>query len=84
MMPGLGEKYEIEMEIISKPREEYQTYDYSEQGLPVAPAITVGEDILVEKSDISEKKLESVIGRHLGLPPPQPPKKGILGRFINK
>jgi hypothetical protein len=41
----------------------------------------VGTEIVVEGSDVSEEKLESVIRGHLGLPPPEPQKKGILGRF---
>jgi hypothetical protein len=84
MMPRLGEKYDIEIETISKPREEYGTEAYERSGLPVAPAIMVGEEILVEKSDISEQKLEAVICNHLGLTPPEPEKKGIFGRLLNK
>jgi len=84
MMPRLGEKYDIEIETISKPREEYGTDDYSGLNLPVAPAIMVGEEIVVERSDIPEQKLETVICNHLGLPPPEPQKKGILGRFLNR
>ncbi len=64
-MPRLGEKYDIEMEIISKPKKEYNTDEYFELDLPVAPAIIVGEEIVVEGSDVSEEKLESVIRRHL-------------------
>ncbi len=65
MLPRLGEKYDIEMEIISKPKKEYNTDEYFELDLPVAPAIIVGEEIVVEGSDVSEEKLESVIRRHL-------------------
>jgi len=82
MMPGLGEKYDIEIETISKPREEFNTDEYFELELPVAPAVMVGEDIVVEGSDVSEDKLEAVICKHLGLPPPEPRKKGILGRVL--
>jgi hypothetical protein len=65
MIPRLGEKYDIEVEIISKPIEEYNTDEYFELDLPVAPAIMVGEEIVVEGSDISDEKLEAVIHRHL-------------------
>jgi hypothetical protein len=65
MMPRLGEKYDIEMETISKPKEEYNTDAYFELDLPVAPAVTVGEEIVVEGSDVSEEKLESAIRTHL-------------------
>jgi hypothetical protein len=44
----------------------------------------VGEEILVKRSDIPEEELESVICRYLGLPRPDPQKKGIPGRFLNR
>ncbi len=84
MMPGLGEKYDIEMETISKPREEFNTDEYFELDLPVAPAVMVGDKIVVEGSDVSEDKLEAVICKHLGLPPPAPQKKGIVGRLLGR
>ena len=84
IIPGLGEKYDIEIETISKPRDEYQSEAYSKLNLPVAPAIMVGETVLVEKSDIANEKLESAICESLGLPPPKPKKKGILSRLLNK
>jgi hypothetical protein len=83
-MPRLGEKYDIEIETISKPRAEYTTEKYLELGLPKAPAIMVEDEILVEGSDISEDKLEEIICKHLGLPSPAPQKKGILSRFLNR
>ena len=83
-MPRLGEKYDIEIETISKPREQYNTVEYFELDLPVAPAVMVGEEIVVEGADVSEESLEAVICKHLGLPPPEPPKKGILTRFLGK
>ena len=84
MMPRLGEKYDIEIETISKPIAEYNTDEYFELDLPVAPAVMVGEEIVVEGSDVSDEKLESVICKHLGLPPPQPQKKSILGRLVGR
>ncbi|MFH1241556.1 MAG: hypothetical protein V1689_04260 [Pseudomonadota bacterium] len=84
MMPRLGKKYDIEIETISKPRAEYQTDEYFELDLPVAPAVMVGEEIVVEGSDVAEEKLEAVISNHLGLPPPEPEKKGILGRVLKR
>ncbi len=83
-MPRLGEKYDITIENISKPRAEYATAEYLEQGLPKAPAIIVGDEILIEGSDISEEKLEAVICKHLGISPPEPQKKGIFGRILKK
>jgi hypothetical protein len=82
MMPRLGQKYEIELETVSKPRAEYQTDEYFELDLPVAPAVMVGEEIVVEGSDVAEEKLEAVICQHLGLPPPEPRKKGVFRRLF--
>lgn len=84
IMPRLGEKYDIEIETISKPREEYNTDEYFELDLPVAPAVMVGQEIVVEGADISDEKLEETICKHLGLPPPAPPKKGILNRLLKR
>jgi hypothetical protein len=84
MVPRLGQKYEFELEVISKPIADYQTDDYFALDLPTAPAIMVGEEIVVEGSDVAEDKLEAVICRHLGLPEPEPTKKGFLGRLFGK
>ncbi len=81
-MPGLGEKYEIKIETISKPKAKYMTDEYFELDLPVAPAVTVADEILVEGSDISQIKLEAAICRHLGLPEPEETRKGFLNRFL--
>ena len=81
-MPRLGQRYKLEIETISKPNAEYVTDEYFELDLPVAPAVMVGEEILVEGSDVSEEELETVICRHLGLPPPEPKKKRLLGRLF--
>ena len=72
MLPGLGQKYDIDIETISKAKEEYMTDEYFELDLPVAPAVMVGDEILVEGTDISHDLLEAAICRHLGLPEPKP------------
>jgi hypothetical protein len=84
MMPRLGVKYEIEIETISKPKDQYQTDEYFELDLPVAPAVMVGEEILVEGSDVNEEKLEAAIRKGLGLPPVEEQKRGFLGRLLRK
>jgi hypothetical protein len=85
MMPRLGEKYKnIDIEVTSKPIAEYQNDEYFELDLPVAPAIMVGEEIVIEGSNISQDKVEVVICRCLGMPEPEPEKKGILGRLFGK
>jgi len=81
-MPRLGQRYELEIETISKPNAEYLTDEYFELDLPVAPAVMVAGEIVVEGSDIPEEELEAVICRHLGLPPPEPQKKRLLGRLF--
>ncbi len=82
MVPRLGQRYAFEAEVISKPIADYQTDDYFELDLPAAPAIMVGEEIVVEGADVAENQLEAVIRRHLGLPELKPQKQGFLGRII--
>ena len=83
MMPRLGEKYQdIEIEVTSKPNAEYQTDEYFELDLPTAPAVMVGMEIVVEGSNVSQDKVEAVICRHLGIPEPEPQKRGFLGRLF--
>jgi hypothetical protein len=81
-MPRLGQKYKIDIETISKPKAEYQTDEYFELDLPVAPAVMVGEEIVVEGTDVAEEKLEAAICHHLGLPLPESQEKGVLGRIF--
>jgi hypothetical protein len=84
MMPRLGQKYEIEVEVLSKPIAEYNTDEYFELELPVAPAIMVDDEILVEGSDVSEEKLENAIRAKLGLEAIVIEKKGVLGRLFGR
>nr|WP_240194637.1 hypothetical protein [Desulfopila inferna] len=79
-MPRLGEKYPVEIEVTTKPNSEYETDEYFELDLPVAPAVMVGEEIVVEGTDVSDHELEVCICRQLGLPEPQ--KKGLLSRIL--
>jgi len=85
MMPRLGGKYkDIEIEVTSKPVADYQCDEYFELELPVAPAVMVGDEIVVEGSNVTQDEVEAVICRCLGLPQPEPEKKGILGRLFGK
>jgi len=84
MMPRLGEKYAIDIEVISKPKAEYQTDEYFELDLPIAPAVMVGDEIVVEGADVSDHEVAACICRHLGLPEPEPPIKGILNRLFKR
>ena len=60
------------------------TDEYFELDLPVAPAVMVGDEILVEGTDISDHELEAAICRHLGLPEPEAAKKGIMSRLFRR
>ena len=83
MLPRLGQKYEIETEVISKPKVDYFTDEYEALGLPPAPAAMVAEEVVIQGPNISEEKVEAAIRRHLGLPElPAEPKKGFLGRIF--
>ncbi len=84
MMPRLGAKYAIDIDVTSKAKAEYQTDAYFELDLPVAPAVMVGDEVVVEGADVSEHEVEVHICRQLGLAEPEPPHKGILGRLFKK
>ncbi len=56
-----------QVEIISKPRAEYQTDEYSKLNLPKAPAIMVNDEVVVEGSDVDEgetRKCHSIPSRN--------------------
>jgi hypothetical protein len=42
----------------------------------------VGEEIVVEGSDVTEEKVVAEIRKQLGMAPLAPEKKGILGRLF--
>jgi hypothetical protein len=65
MLPGLGDKYKLEIEIISKTRDAYRSAEYLATGLPAAPALMLADEILVQGRPISEEALESAIRHHL-------------------
>ena len=78
----MGDKYPIEIETMSKPKAEYMADEYFELNLPVAPAVMVGEEIVVEGKDVSQEEIEAEIRRQLGLPPSDKARTGILGRLL--
>jgi hypothetical protein len=84
MAPRLAAKYPIEIETASKPREEYTNPEYMKLNLPKAPAVMVGEEVVIEGADMAERKLETAICRNLGLPEPEPKKGGTLSRFFKR
>jgi len=82
MIPRLGRKYNVEIETTSKPNQEYRTEEYAKLGLPSAPAVMVGDELVAQSCDVAEGKVEAAICRHLGLPEPAPQKKGIFDRLL--
>lgn len=74
----------MEIETTSKPNQDYRTEEYAKLGLPLAPAIMVGDDLVVQGCDVDEDKLEAAFCRQLGLPEPKPQKKGIFERFLGR
>ncbi len=69
-MPRLGGKYSVYIETFSKPKAEYLTDEYFALDQPVAPAVMVGEEIVVEGTDVEEHTVEACICRHLELSEP--------------
>ena len=66
-MPRLGTTYDVTIKVVSKPKAEYQTDEYFALDLPVAPAIMVNDEIVVEGGNITEEEVEACICRHLGI-----------------
>jgi hypothetical protein len=84
MMPRLGGKYDIKIDVMSKPKSEYLTDEYFALDLPVAPAIMVGEEIITEGKDVDDHTVEVAICRQLKLPEPAEGKKGVMGKLFGK
>jgi hypothetical protein len=76
MIPRLGENYKnaVEIETISKPRQEFRDIEYMQLGLPMAPAVMVGDEIIVQGCEAAEEKVEAAIRRQLNLAEPLPKK----------
>lgn len=65
MLPRLGKEFTMDVESISKPRQEYQSKAYAELGQPKAPAITIDGEIIIEGRDINELELENILRQRL-------------------
>ena len=61
-MPRLGEKYDIEVETVSKSREEYQSETYLASGLPAAPAVMVEDEIAGQGPTFLKKNWKQLSG----------------------
>lgn len=85
MLPRLGATYAIDLEVISKPRAAYNTAEYSALGLPKAPAIMVGDDLVTAGKDVDDQTVEAAICRHLGLPAPEAARgKSFISRLFRR
>ena len=84
MMPRLGTTYDVKVETVSKPKADYHTDEYYALDLPVAPAIMVGEEIVVEGTDIDDHAVETAICAALGLPEPEAPRKGLTDKLFGR
>lgn len=78
----LDEKYAVKIETMSKPNAEYMTDEYFELDLPAAPAVMVGDEIVVEGSDVAQYEIEAAICRQLNLPLPEKENKGFLSKIF--
>lgn len=65
MLSRMEEKYTLEIETVSKTRDAYRTTEYQATGLPIAPAVMLNNELLVQGAPISEEELELAICRHL-------------------
>jgi hypothetical protein len=76
MIPRLGGKYKsvVEIETISKPRQEFRDIEYMKLGLPMAPAVMVGDEIIVQGCEAAEEKVEAAICRQMNFAEPLPKK----------
>lgn len=61
----MGEKWSVDIETISKTREAYLTTEYQATGLPIAPAVMLNDEVLIQGGPISMEALESALHRHL-------------------
>jgi hypothetical protein len=67
ILPRLGRKYNLEIETISRSREAYQQLKHLDSDLPAAPAVILGNELLIQGCLISQEEIESSIRRHLGI-----------------
>ena len=74
MIPRPGGKYKsaVEIETISKPRQEFRDIEYMKLGLPMAPTVMVRDEIIVQGCETAEEKVEAAICRQLNLAVPLP------------
>jgi hypothetical protein len=69
MASRFGAQHPIDIEITSKPSDEYLTDEWADTDLPCAPAIMIGEEVVAEGSDVTEEKVVAEIRKQLGMSP---------------
>ena len=61
MVPGLGDKFGVEIEMVEKSRDAYRSEVYTKTKLPMAPAIMIDGDVVAVQNDITLSQLEKII-----------------------
>jgi len=61
MIPGLGKRFDIDIEVVEKDRAEYCGGCLEGERLPVAPAVTIDGEVIAEKTGIGLQELEAII-----------------------
>jgi hypothetical protein len=69
MLPGLGDKTGVEIEIVEKSREEYSSDSYAAANLPVAPAVMIDGEVIAVQNIITQSQMENLIENRLKAEP---------------
>lgn len=54
------------------PRQEFRDLEYMKLGLPIAPAVMVGDELIVQGCEAAEERLQAAICSQLNLSEPLP------------
>ena len=61
MLPGLGDKTGVEIEIVEKSREEYRSDLYTATNQPVAPAVMLDGEVIALQNLFTQSQMEKLI-----------------------
>ncbi|MBV5330728.1 MAG: hypothetical protein JZU65_24365 [Chlorobium sp.] len=64
MIPRLGVKYNLQIKTISKTRDAYRAAEYQQTDQPIAPAVMLDDELIVQGRPINEETLELAIRSH--------------------
>lgn len=73
MLPGLGDKTGVEIEIVEKSREEYGSDSYAATNLPVAPAVMIDGEVIAVQNIFTQLQIEKLIENRLKPEPYETP-----------